>query len=221
MEKVKKYNDFVNEEASDTIVLWADGIVGDFDKAVKKAKVKGKGGKGWDKEYRTNAEAGHGTVFFITAKNKEEAMGKLKKAKKSGTNIYVLNEKLGSFSNREHDIIGKDVKIVIHKTNNDGRDDLFGQIGKITDINENGGYIVRMGNGELYTFTREQIGIEKTESNIKVGMIKEDKEWDDYLQKKKLMEKDFDELIQKYFGKISGNDMKHIFDKSHHKRYGG
>jgi len=88
---MKSFNEWLNEN-SDVIILWSDGVTDDFEKAVKKAKVKGKGGKGWDKEYRENAKAGHGTVFFITAKNKEEALKKIKNSKKSDTNVYVLNE---------------------------------------------------------------------------------------------------------------------------------
>jgi len=78
----------------DVFVLWADGVSGNLTKAVKKAKYKGKAGKSWDKEYRANANAGHGTVFFITANNVQDAKTKLLGAKPTETskNVYTVRE---------------------------------------------------------------------------------------------------------------------------------
>jgi hypothetical protein len=71
-------------------VLWADKIIDSFARASKKAKVIGRGGKNWDREYVTNANHSHGTVFFIDAENKEEALNKIQDCKKfdSYKNVY-------------------------------------------------------------------------------------------------------------------------------------
>jgi hypothetical protein len=78
-----QFNESMKINESDTIVLWADKVTGDLEKAIKKAKVKGKSNiySIWDKEFITNAENGHGTVFFINALNKADAMEKIKKAR--------------------------------------------------------------------------------------------------------------------------------------------
>jgi hypothetical protein len=73
--KTDKENVYV--EPKPVTILWADKIVDSFIRATKKAKVIGRGGKNWDKEYVTNANASHGTVFFIDAENKEEALSKI------------------------------------------------------------------------------------------------------------------------------------------------
>lgn len=123
-----------------------------------------------------------------------------------------INEGIGSFSEREDDMIGQDVTITIHKTSNDGQRDLFNQVGKVTDINENGVYLVRMMDGELYTFSNEQVKA--------MEMVKEDKEWEVHKERLSQLELEFDQIITKWFGKISGNDMKSVFEKSHKKVFG-
>lgn len=74
-----QFNESMKINESNIIILWADKVSGNFEKAIKKAKVKGKSGN-WDKEYIINAENGHGTVFFIEADNKADAMEKISKA---------------------------------------------------------------------------------------------------------------------------------------------
>lgn len=76
----------------DVFVLWADRVNDNLPKAIKAAKYKGKGGT-WSKEYRTNASAGYGTVFFVEADNLNDAKQKVltvTNADKTDKNIYNI-----------------------------------------------------------------------------------------------------------------------------------
>ena len=90
-EEIKRLNE---ETYTDDFVLWANGVVGNLNKAIKKAKYIGKAGKGWDGSYKTNAKNGHGTVFFVSANNVKQAKERLKdeisEKDKLDTNIYSL-----------------------------------------------------------------------------------------------------------------------------------
>lgn len=124
-----------------------------------------------------------------------------------------VNEGKGVFSLKEDKMIGQDVTITIHKTSNDGQSDLYNMVGKVADVKENGSYIVRMMlDGQLYEFSGEQVK--------SMEMVKEDKEWEIHKEREMSLEMEFDDIIKKWFGKISGNDMKSIFEKSHKKVFG-
>jgi hypothetical protein len=66
-----------------------------FEKAIKKAKVAGKTGTGWDDSYIKNAHAGHVTIFFIDAVNKADALSKIAQSKpyaKNINNVYYFGD---------------------------------------------------------------------------------------------------------------------------------
>lgn len=95
-----------------------------------------------------------------------------------------VNEQVGLFSAKENDLIGKEVTITIHKTSNDGQRDLFNQVGNINDINENGNYIIRMMmDGQLYTFSNEQVKIMEVSRIGVVGINESHSTFEDKVQK--------------------------------------
>ena len=95
-----------------------------------------------------------------------------------------VNEQVGLFSAKEDDLIGKEVTITIHKTSNDGQRDLFNQVGNINDINENGNYIIRMMmDGQLYTFSNEQVKIMEVSRIGVVGINESHSTFEDKVQK--------------------------------------
>ena len=95
-----------------------------------------------------------------------------------------VNEQVGLFSAKENDLIGKEVTITIHRTSNDGQRDLFNQVGNINDINENGNYIIRMMmDGQLYTFSNEQVKIMEVSRIGVVGINESHSTFEDKVQK--------------------------------------
>lgn len=95
-----------------------------------------------------------------------------------------INENVGLFSTKENDLIGQDVTITIHKTSNDGQRDLFNQVGKINDINESGEYIIRMMmDGQLYTFSNEQVKVMEISRIGVVGINESNSTFEDKVQK--------------------------------------
>jgi len=131
--------------------------------------------------------------------------------------IENISEGMGKFTNREDVMIGNDVIVTIHKTNNDGNEDLYNMVGKVTDVNENGTYLVRMMNGELYTFEKNQV----IPCPKVVGVNEStNQSWEAYKEKKMAVESEFDGILTKWFGKVSGNDMRDIFKKSYQKLFG-
>lgn len=86
--------ELLNVLNEDVFVMWADRVTGDLNKAIKKAKYKGKGGT-WSSDFKTNAKEGHGTVFFVSADNVAEAKKKLlsfTEKNKVDDNVYRLSE---------------------------------------------------------------------------------------------------------------------------------
>jgi hypothetical protein len=109
--KFQKGKDFnknpLTESFNDVFVLWANGVAGNLPKAIKKAKYIGKSGK-WNNEYKTNAAAGHGTVFFVAASDVKQAKEFIQKATENnsiGKNAY------GKFGQTSENTIIKEANV--------------------------------------------------------------------------------------------------------------
>ena len=79
--------------AEDIFVLWADRVSGNLQKAIQKAKYKGKANPSWNEQYKINAKNGHGTVFFVRADDVADAKQKITQAtekNKVTDNVYDL-----------------------------------------------------------------------------------------------------------------------------------